>query len=101
MDIELVMPVMGEKITEAKVRAWTVSEGDPVEAGDVIAVISTPKLDMDLESPATGFLKTILVDEDEMATVGAVLCIIDDNDDDDDEDDEDDEDAVESDTHNG
>jgi pyruvate dehydrogenase E2 component (dihydrolipoamide acetyltransferase) len=91
MDIELVMPVMGEKITEAKVRAWTVSEGDPVEAGDVIAVISTPKLDMDLESPATGFLKTILVDEDEMATVGAILCIIDDDEDDDDDDDEDEE----------
>jgi pyruvate dehydrogenase E2 component (dihydrolipoamide acetyltransferase) len=85
MDVELVMPVLGEKITEATVRAWTVSEGDPVEAGDVIAVISTPKIDMDLESPASGFLKTILVDEDEVASVGAILCII--------EDDEDGEDA--------
>lgn len=91
MDIELVMPVLGDKITEAKVRAWTVSEGDPVEAGDIVAVISTPKIDMDLESPATGFLKTILVDEDETASVGAILCIIDD-----DEDDEDDDEAVES-----
>lgn len=76
MEIELVMPVMGEKIEEAQVRAWTVSEGDPVEAGDVIAVISTPKMDMDLESPATGFLKTIVIDEDEIAAVGAILAII-------------------------
>lgn len=76
MDIELVMPVLGEKIEEAQVRAWTVSEGDPVEAGDVIAVISTPKMDMDLESPATGFLKTIVIDEDEIAAVGAILAII-------------------------
>lgn len=85
MEIELVMPVLGEKITEAKVRAWTVSEGDPVEAGDIVAVISTPKLDMDLESPATGFLKTILVDEDETAAVGAILCVIDDDDEEEDE----------------
>ena len=76
MEIELVMPVMGEKIEEAQVRAWTVSEGDPVEAGDVIAVISTPKMDMDLESPATGFLKTIVIDENEIAAVGAILAII-------------------------
>jgi pyruvate/2-oxoglutarate dehydrogenase complex dihydrolipoamide acyltransferase (E2) component len=94
MDIELVMPVLGEKIEEAQVRAWTVSEGDPVEAGDVIAVISTPKMDMDLESPATGFLKTIVVDEDEVARVGAILCIIDDDAEDEDED------TVESDNDN-
>lgn len=76
MDVELVMPVLGEKIEEARIRAWTASEGDPVEAGDVICVISTPKLDMDLECPATGTLKTILVDEDEVAAVGAILGVI-------------------------
>lgn len=76
MDVELVMPVLGEEVSEARIRAWTASEGDPVEAGDVICVISTPKLDMDLECPATGTLKTIVVDEDEVASVGALLGII-------------------------
>jgi len=76
MDVELVMPVLGEEIEEAQLRTWVKSEGDAVNEGEVIAVISTPKLDMDLESPATGTLKTILVDEEEIATVGETLAII-------------------------
>ena len=76
MDIELVMPVLGVEIEEGQLRTWVKSEGDAVEKGEVIAIISTPKLDMDLESPATGTLKTIVVDEDEIAAVGAVLGII-------------------------
>jgi pyruvate dehydrogenase E2 component (dihydrolipoamide acetyltransferase) len=76
MDVELVMPVLGVEIEEGQMRTWVKSEGDAVTQGEVIAVISTPKLDMDLESPATGTLKTIVVDEDEIAAVGAVLAVI-------------------------
>ena len=76
MDVELVMPVLGEEIGEGQMRTWVKSEGDGVMQGEVIAIISTPKLDMDLESPATGVLKTIVIDEDEMAAVGAILAII-------------------------
>ena len=85
MDIELVMPVLGVEIEEGQMRVWQKSEGDSVIQGEVIAVISTPKLDMDLESPATGVLKTIVVDEDEIAAVGAVLAIIDADEDEDDD----------------
>jgi pyruvate dehydrogenase E2 component (dihydrolipoamide acetyltransferase) len=89
MEIELVMPMLGEEIAEGRMRTWVKSEGDSVIQGEVIAVISTPKLDMDLESPATGVLQTIVVDEDEVAVVGATLAIIDaDEDDDEDEDEE-------------
>jgi pyruvate dehydrogenase E2 component (dihydrolipoamide acetyltransferase) len=76
MDVELVMPVLGEEIEEGRLRTWVKSEGDAVTEGEAIAIISTPKLDMDLESPASGVLKTILVDEDEIATVGETLAII-------------------------
>ncbi len=76
MDVELVMPVLGVEIEEGQLRTWVKSEGDAVIEGEVIAVISTPKLDMDLECPSTGVLKTILVDEDEIAAVGEVLAII-------------------------
>jgi pyruvate/2-oxoglutarate dehydrogenase complex dihydrolipoamide acyltransferase (E2) component len=76
MDVELVMPVLGEEIEDGQMRAWVKSEGDAVIEGEVIAIISTKKIDMDLECPATGVLKTILVDEDEVATVGAILAII-------------------------
>jgi pyruvate/2-oxoglutarate dehydrogenase complex dihydrolipoamide acyltransferase (E2) component len=84
MGVELVMPVLGEKIEAAQLRAWTKSEGDSVIAGEVIAVITTPKLDMELECPATGVLRTILVDEEETATVGETLAIIDADEDDED-----------------
>ena len=83
MDIELVMPVLGEDMEEGQMRTWVKSEGDAVDQGEVIAIISTPKLDMDLECPATGFLKTILVDEDETAAIGTVLAIIETEDEDD------------------
>jgi pyruvate/2-oxoglutarate dehydrogenase complex dihydrolipoamide acyltransferase (E2) component len=83
MDVELAMPVLGETIEEAQMRTWVKSEGDAVTQGEVVAVISTPKLDMDLECPATGVLKTILVDEDEIAAVGATLAIIETDEDDD------------------
>jgi pyruvate dehydrogenase E2 component (dihydrolipoamide acetyltransferase) len=76
MDVELVMPVLGAEIKEGQLRTWVKSEGDAVNEGEVIAIISTPKLDMDLESPATGTLKTILVDEEEIAAVGETLAII-------------------------
>jgi pyruvate dehydrogenase E2 component (dihydrolipoamide acetyltransferase) len=76
MDVELVMPVLGAEIKEGQLRTWVKSEGDAVNEGEIIAIISTPKLDMDLESPATGTLKTILVDEEEIAAVGETLAII-------------------------
>ena len=85
MDVELAMPVLGEEIEEGRMRAWVKSEGDAVTAGEVIAVISTAKLDMDLECPATGVLKTILIDEDEVAAVGATLAIIETEEDDEDD----------------
>ncbi len=78
MEVELVMPVLGAEIAQGQLRIWVKSEGDAVTQGEVIAVISTPKLDMELESPATGTLKTILVDEDEVAAVGETLAIIED-----------------------
>jgi pyruvate/2-oxoglutarate dehydrogenase complex dihydrolipoamide acyltransferase (E2) component len=76
VNVELVMPVLGEEIEEGQLRTWVKSEGDAVTEGEVIAIISTPKLDMDLECPVTGVLKTILVDEDEVAAVGETLAII-------------------------
>jgi pyruvate/2-oxoglutarate dehydrogenase complex dihydrolipoamide acyltransferase (E2) component len=95
VEIELVMPMLGEDVIEGQMRTWVKSEGDSVIEGEVVAVISTPKLDMDLESPATGVLQTIVVDEDEVAAVGATLAIIDTDEDEDGEDDDDEADEDE------
>ena len=76
MDTEFRMPSLGVDIEEGMVRQWLKKAGDPVREGELIVVISTPKLDMELESPATGTLRDILVGEDEIAAVGTPLATI-------------------------
>ena len=48
-----------------------------VEAGEQLVLITTPKLSMELESPAAGVVKEIRIPADELAAVGAILAIID------------------------
>ncbi len=75
--VELIMPELGNEITEAQVDLWHKSVGDSVAEGEEILTITTPKVTMDLEAPATGTLTKILVEEDDIAAIGAVLAIID------------------------
>ena len=76
MDTEFVMPMIGVEIEEAEVRQWLKQPGDTVAAGDQLVAIGTPKVDMELEAPFAGVLKTILVEAGEIAAVGAPLAII-------------------------
>jgi pyruvate/2-oxoglutarate dehydrogenase complex dihydrolipoamide acyltransferase (E2) component len=76
MDTEFVMPMIGVEIEEAEVRQWLKQEGDTVAAGDLLVAIGTPKVDMEVEAPFAGMLKTILVEAGEIASVGAPLAII-------------------------
>lgn len=75
-DTQLVMPQLGNEIDEAQIDLWHKAVGDEVEEGDEILTITTPKLTMDIEAPASGTVKEILVEEDELAKVGAVLAVI-------------------------
>ncbi|MEM1387873.1 MAG: lipoyl domain-containing protein [Pseudomonadota bacterium] len=74
--VELTMPQLGTEITEAQVDLWHKAVGDSVETDEEIVTITTPKVTMDLEAPAGGTLAEILVEEDAIAPVGAVLAII-------------------------
>ena len=74
--IELKMPELGNEITEAQVDLWHKAAGDEVSEGEEILTITTPKVTMEIEAPASGKLTEILVGEDELADVGAVLAII-------------------------
>ena len=76
MDKEFVMPSLGVEIEEGMLQQWLKRVGDSVREGEPIAVINTPKLNMELESPATGTLTSILVEEDEIVPVGAPLAVI-------------------------
>jgi pyruvate/2-oxoglutarate dehydrogenase complex dihydrolipoamide acyltransferase (E2) component len=70
------MPQMGVSVAEGTVVEWKKQVGDWVEADEVIASISTDKIDTDVEAPAAGRLQEILVDVGETVDVGTVLALI-------------------------
>ncbi len=76
MDTEFVMPMIGVEVEEAEVRQWLKQPGDAVAQGELLVAIGTPKVDMEVEAPFAGTLKTILVQAGEIAAVGAPLAII-------------------------
>ena len=76
MDTPVIMPQLGNEIEEAQIDAWAKAPGDTVTKGEMLLTITTPKLTMELEAPATGILKEILVPADELASVGTTLAII-------------------------
>ena len=76
MDIPVIMPQLGNEIEEAQIDAWAKAPSDTVTKGEMLLTITTPKLTMELEAPATGILKEILVPADELASVGTTLAII-------------------------
>jgi 2-oxoisovalerate dehydrogenase E2 component (dihydrolipoyl transacylase) len=73
---EITMPQMGVSVAEGTVVEWKKQVGDWVEADEVIASISTDKIDTDVEAPAAGRLHEIRVDVGETVEVGAVLALI-------------------------
>ena len=73
---EIRMPQMGVSVAEGTVVEWRKQPGDWVEADEVIAAISTDKIDTDVEAPAAGRLTEIVVAEGETVEVGTVLALI-------------------------
>lgn len=76
MDTPVVMPQLGNEIEEAQIDSWAKAPGDKVTKGETLLVITTPKLTMEIEAPASGVLKEIVVPADELAGAGATLAII-------------------------
>lgn len=75
-EVAVVLPKAGMNMVEATVVAWRRQVGERVEEGEDLVDIETDKVDMSVESPASGTLKEIRVQPDEDAKVGAVLGVI-------------------------
>jgi len=73
---EIVMPQMGESITEGTVSKWLKAVGDTIEKDEPLLEISTDKVDAEVPSPAAGKLLEIRVNEGETVEVGAVLALV-------------------------
>src|SRR6516225_1605082 len=78
MSVSVVMPQLGESVTEGTVTRWLKKEGERVEVDEPLLEVSTDKVDTEIPSPASGILRGIAVDEDETVAVGAQLATIDD-----------------------
>ena len=74
--IDVTMPQMGVSVAEGTVVEWKKQPGDWVEADEIIASISTDKIDTDVEAPATGRVQELLVDVGATVEVGTVLARI-------------------------
>ena len=76
MSTSVVLPALGESVTEGTVTRWLKKVGDTVQADEGLLEISTDKVDTEIPSPVSGVIEEILVDEDETVEVGAVLAKI-------------------------
>lgn len=76
MSTSVVLPALGESVTEGTVTRWLKNVGDTVQADEGLLEISTDKVDTEIPSPVSGVIEEILVSEDETVEVGAVLAKI-------------------------
>jgi 2-oxoglutarate dehydrogenase E2 component (dihydrolipoamide succinyltransferase) len=73
MAIEIVVPTLGESVTEATVGKWFKKAGDAVKADEALAELETDKVTLEVNAPAAGVISEIVVKEGETVAVGAIL----------------------------
>ncbi|MFE7135491.1 biotin/lipoyl-containing protein, partial [Streptomyces sp. NPDC057638] len=73
---DVVLPALGESVTEGTVTRWLKQVGESVEEDEPLLEVSTDKVDTEIPAPAAGVLLEIVVGEDETAEVGAKLAVI-------------------------
>ena len=76
MSEEIVVPVLGESITEATVSKWLKKSGENVKADEPIVELETDKVNLEVPSPVNGVLTNIKTKEGETVKVGALLGVV-------------------------
>ena len=79
MSEKIVVPVLGESITEATVAKWLKKTGDAVEADEPIVELETDKVNLEVPSPITGVLTEINSQDGSTVEVGALLGSVSEN----------------------
>ncbi len=73
MSEQIVVPVLGESITEATVAKWLKNVGDTVEADEPVVELETDKVNLEVPSPVSGTVGDIKFKDGDVVEVGAVL----------------------------
>jgi len=71
--VELKVPSVGESVTEVEIGDWLKSVGDSVKQDDIIVMLETDKVTVELPAPVSGTISKILVQKGASARVGDVL----------------------------
>ena len=74
---DLVLPQLGETVTEGTITRWFKVVGDSIAVGEMLYEVSTDKVDSEVPSPMEGVITEIRVPEGETVDVGTVLAIVD------------------------
>jgi 2-oxoisovalerate dehydrogenase E2 component (dihydrolipoyl transacylase) len=73
---KIVMPQLGESVTEGRIERWLVKVGEHVNKYDPIAEVTTDKVNAEIPSSFTGVIKELIAEEGETLAVGEVVCIV-------------------------
>ena len=79
MSEKILVPVLGESITEATVSKWLKNEGDSVEADEPIVELETDKVNLEVPAPVSGTLTKINSKDGSIVEVGALLGSVSEN----------------------
>ncbi len=76
MSEKIIVPTLGESVTEATVSKWLKSQGEKVSSDEPVVELETDKVNVEVPSPSSGFLENISVKEGETVNVGSLLGTI-------------------------
>ena len=79
MSEKILVPTLGESVTEATVSKWLKSQGEKVAADEPIVELETDKVNVEVPAPSNGVLGSIAVKEGETVNVGSLLGTISDS----------------------
>ncbi len=75
--VEVVMPQLGESLTEGTIVKWHKKPGEKIRKDETLLEISTDKVDSEIPSPASGVVTKLLFDEQKTVAVRTVIAVID------------------------
>jgi len=72
---QLLMPKMGESITEGTILNWLVQEGEAFDEGDILLEVATDKVDNEVPAPSAGIMKEHLFETNSIVAVGHAIAV--------------------------
>ena len=76
MSEKILVPVLGESITEATVAKWLKNKGDSIETDEPLVELETDKVNLEVPSPVDGILSEINANNGQVVEVGAILGLV-------------------------